>query len=154
MFESATSYGPQSHRVWTTCMGMTGQAILLASVILGSIWFPAALPRPLSPAMWICAPRPQAVAPAVRAETVTAPKMRPLEFVGSRLYEPAHMPAKVVMIEDPPLPPGAGTFGGEEAARTSLALCPAFSPRALPWPHPLRRRFTRPRQRLRRPLRG
>jgi protein TonB len=38
--------------------------------------------------------------------------MRPLQFVDSKLHAPVNIPTRVVTIEDPPLPPGAGVFGG------------------------------------------
>jgi len=74
MFETAVSYGPPSHRVWTTFMGMTGQAILLACAIAIPLWFPAALPRMQAPVTWLTAPElPPAPAPPAAPVVRTAP---------------------------------------------------------------------------------
>ena len=109
MFETAISYGPPSHRMWTTCMGMTGQAILVACAIVIPLWFPAALPRPESLVAWLTAP-PMPVPPVAQQAIVAAPKMLPFQYVGPGLHAPLNIPTRVVMIEDPPLPPGAVAY--------------------------------------------
>ena len=136
MFETAISYGPPSHRVWTTFMGVTGQAILVAGAIAIPLWFPEALPRPEALLLWITAPPQPAQPPAPRAETTAAPKMRPLQFVGTRLQTPVNIPNGVLTIEDPPISPGDLLAAAIEASRAIGDLIgvavPANAPAAAP----------------------
>jgi len=98
-------------------MGVTGQAILVAGAIAIPLWFPEALPRPESLMMWITAPPQPEQPPAPRPEAMAAPKMRPLQYVGSRLQTPVNIPNGVVMIDDPPISAGAMFTTAIEAGR-------------------------------------
>jgi protein TonB len=122
-------------------MGMTGQAMLLACAIVIPLWFPAALPRPQALMLWIAAPGPPPAPPVVRTEAVAAPRMRPLQLADYRLYEPVNIPARAVMIEDPPLPEGANVFAsagsGKDVADLMAGILtpPAQAPAAAPVVH-------------------
>ncbi len=110
MFESATmSCGPASHRVWTTCAGMTGQMLLVACVIVVPMFFPAVLPRPQAVMAWISAPAAPAPVSQPVAGTAVAP---PAQSSGRTIYQPVHIPAEAVLIVDPPPAPGPGAPGG------------------------------------------
>jgi protein TonB len=151
MFETAISYGPPSHRVWTTFIGITGQAILVACAIVIPLWFPAALPRPQSIVAWLSTPLPPPVVPPVApAEAITMPIVRPFQFVGSKLQTPVNIPAGVVTIDDPPIPAGAllaaaidasraiGEFIGVLPPAAALSAAPVAREAAPAAPAPLR----------------
>jgi protein TonB len=115
---------------------MAGQAFLLAAVTVVSLWFPAALPKAQSIAAWITAP-PQPPAPPAHEETIAAPKIRPFQYVNSKLYEPKNIPSAVDLIEDPPIPAGAMVASALEIGRAigDFAvglLTPAATPVAPP----------------------
>ena len=117
MFETAAiSSVPAGARLWSTCVSAAGEAFVLAAVTAISIWSPAALPKPQAVLAWLSAQAPPRQA-AVPAQPVTAPKMRPLQFKGSKLYEPTRIPSSVVTIEDPPIPPGTILAGPLEISR-------------------------------------
>ena len=58
---------------------------------------------------WLTAP-PMPAPPVVPVETVATPKIQPLQYLDNRLRTPVNIPTRVVMIEDPPLPPGAVAY--------------------------------------------
>lgn len=115
MFEQATlDYGPATKRIWNTCMGVTGEAVLVASAVIAPMIWPQVLPRPSAVATWLTAPGPPAApqkpAPAepMRAATVKRP---PLQITEAGVYLPRFIPLRPVLIEEPPLT-GPATGGG------------------------------------------
>jgi protein TonB len=116
MFDAlALSGGPAGKRVWTTCVGMTAEAALVAAAVVIPMAFPNALPKLLSPVAWISAP---AVAPRVEPAAVPRPapaRLSATQMHGGVLYQPSVFPAKPLIIEDAPgylLPAVAGAIPG------------------------------------------
>lgn len=113
MFETATMpSGPMSHRVWTTCAGMTGQMLLVACMIVVPMFFPAVLPRPRAVMAWISAPTAPAPPPVSQPATEMTAVAPPVQSSGRTIYQPVHIPAAAVPIVDPPPAPGPGAPGG------------------------------------------
>jgi protein TonB len=116
MFEQATlSNGPQGKRVWSTFIGMTGEAVLVGFAILAPMIWPEVLPK-LQSAVWILPPVPPPAPPAgdvmvrPRTQNVSHPQF---QLQDSVLRAPSHIPQKPMMIEDPPdIGPSFGVPGG------------------------------------------
>jgi protein TonB len=111
MFDTlAFSDGPAGKRVWTTCLGMTAEAVLVATAVVIPIAFPTALPKLLTPVVWI---GPPAVAPRVEPAAVSRPapaRLSATQMSGRVVYQPGSFPAKAQIIEDAPgdfAPPAA-----------------------------------------------
>lgn len=112
MFETAAiPYGHASNRMWTTCMGMTGQAAAVAIAILVPLVSPSVLPR-VESFIGIEAPaplsRPETRVEGIRVERVARPEF---QMRGEHtVMEPGRVPDEVVRIVEGPLPPGAERF--------------------------------------------
>jgi periplasmic protein TonB len=113
MFEQAVlSSGPAAKRVWTTSIGLVGQAVAVGSLVLLSVVWPQALPiatiltkleAPGPP------PAPQPPGPQVRPRgPVTHPFMQ-IHNGGLVAPTPDRVPAQAQIIDDPPLAPGGPT---------------------------------------------
>lgn len=119
MFETAVvGHGPVGNRIWSTCIGMTGECLLIAAAVLLPLMHPEVITKTQT-FIGIFTPP---TAPPRRAElpkTDNAAVARPLTptVAGNRVYEPGRMPAKAMMIEDPPLAvaPEVGVAGGTGA---------------------------------------
>ena len=113
MFEQTMlAGGPLSTRLWTTCAGITGQAILVGATLLVPLIWPAALPQIQS---YI------GIVPAGSATAAPAPgpTVRPkgtvrIDQVIRPIWIPSHFPARpAIIVDDPPdLPSGGGVPGG------------------------------------------
>jgi periplasmic protein TonB len=110
MFETAVlNYGPSGNRVWAACLGMTGQALMVGVAIVIPMIFPEALPMREAISGIFLAPTPpppphvEIVSVKIARDFVTQPRLDP-----NILVEPAKIPAKVDMREDPPAPPDVG----------------------------------------------
>jgi periplasmic protein TonB len=115
MFETAVlSYGPASKRVWATCMGMTGQMLLVGTAILVPLLFPTALPKPQMFGIGLIAPAPPPPPPGPGLMAARKPALRPFLVQDGKLYEPAKVPEHVTMIDEerPTAAPGFGVIGG------------------------------------------
>jgi len=104
MFEQSTLCGgPLSTRLWSTCAGMTGQAILVGVTLLVPLVWPAALPQ-IQSYMSIVAPGPPVPAPPPPTAGATVrPRgsVRPLP--STALTVPLRIPDHVAhIVEDPP----------------------------------------------------
>src|SRR6266540_4261650 len=104
MFETATlSYGPSGKRVWTTAMGFTGQALLVACALLAPMISPQVLPR----VTWLTtltAPGPPPGPPPPREASVphtgrVVPMIR-----ATGIFEPPSIPNHVTTIVDEEMP--------------------------------------------------
>jgi len=103
MFETAAiPYGSAGKRLWTACLGMTGQTALVGLAILIPMLHPSVLPRPQALMTWLEAPLPPPPPPAQDGPVVGRAKPRPTQIVNAGLTLPTRIPARVVMIEDPP----------------------------------------------------
>src|SRR5947208_13274936 len=100
MFETAVlSQGPQTKRVWTTCLGFTGQALLIGGMLVGPLIWPQALPNLLR-VVSISAPRgPER--PQVAEPPRFVPRTPGLVARVTRLFtEPRMVPAAIPVIND------------------------------------------------------
>src|ERR1043166_8760336 len=102
MFEQATlSAGPAARRIWSTCLGVTGQALVISGMILTPMIWPEILPKAQTfLAGPIIAPPP--TGPAVRPRgSATSPRpifQRPTSAV---FREPSAVPVRVQMLDEP-----------------------------------------------------
>jgi protein TonB len=110
MFETATlSYGPDTKRVWTTAMGMTGQAVLIGCAVLAPMISPQTLGRAfLVTALVAPGAPPPPPPPGLKVEP------RPSHALATRvlpnsLIMPASVPLVTRIIVDPPEAFSAGT---------------------------------------------
>ncbi len=130
MFETATlSYGPSGKRVWTTAMGFTGQALLVACALLAPMISPQALPR----VTWLVSlapPGPPPPPPRPMEEMATTRNMASTSQIhAGKLFEPTKIPvtAQILVDPEPVLPSGppgvpGGLGSGREGTGTSSIL--------------------------------
>lgn len=123
MFEQAVLANP-AKRVWSTCAGMTAQAMLVLAACLVPIISPDVLPR-AQMLVSLVAPgpptRPEPPAPPREPVRVVPTRMYPP--VGSALLLPVNPPAHAERIEDPPAyfsGPGSGFMPGSGGPTNSL----------------------------------
>jgi protein TonB len=120
MFETATlSYGPSGKRVWTTAMGFTGQALMVACALLAPMISPQVLPR----VTWLVSlapPGPPPPPPLPPGEAVTRTSANTSQIHGGKIFEPTKIPPKALILteDEPPLfssaaPDGTGVIGGQ-----------------------------------------
>ena len=109
MFETAVlTDGNESKRVWATCMGFTGQTLLVACAVVAPMIWPQAIPK----VAWVMSlapptPPPAPPPPGPKVDPVRTTKFHP-QFNGGVLTGPIHIPEKILMIEDPPDVVGSG----------------------------------------------
>src|ERR1051325_1946294 len=120
MFETAAlSSGPSSKRLWSTCIGVTGEVLLLGCAVLVPVLSPQVLPRAMFVTMLAppgVPPPPPAPGPMVRPRSArTTPR---LTLTG--LVEPSTIPPTTPRIIDGPEPVAAiGIPGGIETGLSS-----------------------------------
>jgi protein TonB len=111
MFETATlSYGPSGKRVWTTAMGFTGQALLVAGALLAPLISPPLLPR----VAWITTlapPGPPPPPPPVVEHVVPRTHAVVSQVVGDRIYIPRVIPPHPMILPEAEAPPVSGVAG-------------------------------------------
>lgn len=98
MFEQSVIAGsPKGKRVWTTCVGVTGQALLVTGMVVAPMLWPQVMP-PASFVMLV--PHTQAGRPAKEQTAVKrqAP-LAPRKQLQVGLYQPA-VPAKIQLVND------------------------------------------------------
>jgi protein TonB len=103
MFETAVLTNP-SKRVWSTCAGMTAQALLVLAVGLAPVIRPDVLPRARMLISLVAPGAPERPAPAapLHHEVVRVAPARPFHLVDGRLQLPGAPPPHAERIEDPP----------------------------------------------------
>jgi protein TonB len=116
MFELETvSSGFAAKRLWSTCVGLTGEALLLACAALAPLVSPQALPHSRAILAWLrpAAPPPPPAAGNAAKPRPARPPVERLQTVPGRLIAPATIPAKAAVIVDEPLESsGYGVPGG------------------------------------------
>ena len=109
MFEQATLTSvPASKRVWTTLLGIAGQALLVTFAIVAPMLFPQALPRAAAMAINLVAPVPPP--PPVKRDVVRrAAVVTRLPRTAGPVYEPPAVPQHPpsIVVDEPP----AANFG-------------------------------------------
>ncbi len=104
MFETAAiPYGSASKRLWTACLGMTGQTALVGLAILIPMLHPSVLPPPQALMTWLEAPVPPPPPPAPEGPAAVHVKPRPTQIMNGALIAPIQIPERAIMIEDPPV---------------------------------------------------
>jgi protein TonB len=116
MFEQeALAGGFATKRLWSTCLGLSGEALLLVCAALAPLVSPQALPHPQAIMAWLLpmAPAPPPAAGNAGKPRPARPPVERLQSVAGRLTAPATMPATAAAIVDEPLAaPGYGVPGG------------------------------------------
>jgi protein TonB len=131
MFEQTLLAGsPPSTRLWSTCAGITGQAILVGATLLVPLIWPAALPQ-IQSYINIVAPGPPPPPPPPPSQGATVrPRGEVRPFHPAAITIPVLIPDRVLhIVEDPPeigptnsrigVPGGTGA-GGEDAIVGSI----------------------------------
>jgi protein TonB len=159
MFETAAvGYGPVGNRIWSTCIGMTGECLLIAAAVVFPLMHPEVITKTQTFIGVFTPPTPPPALPERPKTDADAAATRPLTptATGNRVYEPTSMPPKAMMIADPPLAVatdvgvvgGTGSPGGgagpvgilrdilDEAARIPVPRAPAAARPAAPGPAP------------------
>jgi protein TonB len=116
MFEQeALAGGFVTKRLWSTCAGLTGEALLLACAALAPLVSPQALPHSRAIMAWLLPvepPPPPAAGNAAKPRPARPPVER-LQTVPGHLTEPTTMPPTPAVIVDEPLETSAyGVPGG------------------------------------------
>jgi protein TonB len=116
MFEQSTlPSGPASKRLWATCLGVTGEALLVGFAMLAPMLWPQVLPRTmLITSLLPPVPRGHPKPDVERVPTTQAVVHRTPVIRNSAIYEPPRIPDKVVILVDPPTQVawGPGVAGG------------------------------------------
>jgi protein TonB len=103
-------------RLWSTCVGLTGEALLLACAALAPLVSPQALPHSRAIMAWLLPATPPPPPPAAGNAAKARPERPPVERLQSvpgRLVAPATIPQKAAVIIDEPLgSPEYGVPGG------------------------------------------
>lgn len=114
MFEQATLTAvPAASRLWTTCAGVTGQALIVGSMLLAPLISPAVLPQ-LQSYVTLTAPGPPPPPPPPPGEITVRPRSaRTIPFqVTKGLVLPRFIPDRAATIEEPPEIGDPGGRGG------------------------------------------
>lgn len=112
MFEQSTlPSGPASKRLWATCVGITGEALLVAFAILAPMLWPQVLPRTtlftsLLPPVPQGRPKPAEDRPHTTQARV--PRLNVVHHCG--FYAPTSYPDKPVILVDPPTEVASGPW--------------------------------------------
>ncbi len=113
MFEQATlSPAPVSTRLWSTCAGVTGQALIVGCMLLAPLIWPQVLPQ-LQSYVTLTAPGPPPPPPPPPSGNMTVVPRHIATRVCS-VCMPVRIPDHVTMLsEDPPeISSGSGVSGG------------------------------------------
>jgi protein TonB len=103
MFETAVLTNP-SKRVWSTCAGMTAQALLVLAVGLAPVIWPDVLPGARMLVSLTAPGAPEKPAPAEpHRQTTHVAAVRPFQFVDNTLRLPARVPTHPAILDDPPV---------------------------------------------------
>lgn len=125
MFEQAVLANP-AKRVWSTCAGMTAQALLVLAACLAPVVWPDVLPRAQMLVSLVAPGAPMRQEPAeARGQPERAVRARPFQAVNDVLTLPTTPPAHAERIDDPPADvsniPGGGALRGEGDGSNLLA---------------------------------
>jgi protein TonB len=116
MFEQeALAGGFATKRLWSTCLGFTGEALLVACAALAPLVSPQALPHSRAIMAWLLpmAPPPPPAAGNVAKPRPARPPVERLQTVPGRLTAPTTIPPTAAVIVDEPLETsGYGVPGG------------------------------------------
>lgn len=110
MFETATlTAAPASTRLWSTCAGVTGQALIVGCMLLAPLISPAVLPN-LRSYVLLAAPGPPPPPPPV-GEVTVQPRFTRITRTFCLLCAPVKVPDRIEIVKDD-LPPVTGAAVG------------------------------------------
>ncbi len=142
MFEQAVFANP-SKRVWSTCAGMTAQALLVLAACLAPVVSPDVLPRAQMLVSLVAPGAPTRPQPAEQPRQIArAVAVRPFQPTTGVLTSPAAAPAHAQRIEDAPADlssPGGGFLpwsGGPPNGLLTHLLNPSPAVPVRPQPKP------------------
>jgi protein TonB len=102
MFEQAIlSNGRPAKRVWTTCLGITGQAFVVTAMILTPMIWPQVLPKAQTFLVGPLLAPPLPPGPVVRPRPPQGSPRRPSEIRYAILREPTRIPTHVLITDEP-----------------------------------------------------
>lgn len=105
MFETAIlSAGPQTKRVWTTLLGIGGQALLVTGLVLVPLCFPQSIPKVVWSIMTV-APPPPLPPPVPVAQVIPRMRVAPTRIFDNVFRAPIAVPQKVEIYNDLDNPP-------------------------------------------------
>ncbi|MGA2039922.1 MAG: energy transducer TonB [Bryobacteraceae bacterium] len=145
MFETAVLTNP-SKRVWTTCAGVTAQALLVLAACLAPVVWPDILPRAQMLVSLVAPGAPERQEQPVAPSRQTARVVRPFEMKDGILRLPANAPLHPAILDDPPtdvssIPSGGLLAGSGEGPgyllRSILSVVPAVHVRPQEKPAPV-----------------
>jgi protein TonB len=142
MFEQeALAGGFATKRLWNTCLGLSGEALLLACAALAPLVSPQALPHSRAIMAWILPvepPPPPAAGTAAKPRPARPPVER-LQTVPGQIVAPSTIPPIAAVIVDEPLetsgygvPGGIGTGERNGVPGGMLPSTPDLAPPAPP----------------------
>jgi len=144
MFEQSTiASGPRGKRLWTTCVGLTGEILLVACAILAPIVSPQVLPKVTFSIALVPPSPPPPPAQALAAVRPRTPHPRPTQFNGHALIAPTTVPAEPKIIVDAPIEsdtpgiPGGVPGGSRDGVPGGILpdILTAGTPPVVPQPH-------------------
>src|SRR5215471_11606284 len=118
MFETAIlSNDLTTKRMWATCAGFTGQALLVGCALLIPLLFPQAIPR-VAYVMSIAPPGPPPPPPPPPPTEQLVPRharVIPFQSIDRLVFEPRKIPeVPLMLVEAPEVAAVAGNSGGVE----------------------------------------
>lgn len=132
-------------RFWSTCLGVTAQAALVASLILAPMLWPEALPKlqALLTLLMPPVPLPPPLKAAPAPQRAPAVPRRSIMNLDSTINVPRSIPLKIAMLDEaPPAPGGPGVPGGlSNLLATTFLAPPRPVEKAAPAPEPARLRI-------------
>jgi periplasmic protein TonB len=112
MFESATlTAAPASTRLWSTCAGISGQALIVGCMLLAPLIWPAVLPN-LRESIMLVAPGPPPAPPPPPGEFTVRPKAQVTRVFNCTVCAPAAVPKTIAVVNDIDDPPPAVSSDG------------------------------------------
>jgi len=122
MFEQSTlPSGPASKRLWATCLGFTGEALLVGFAILAPMLWPQVLPRTTLITSLLPPVPPGRPKPVEDRPQPAQARVRPtVPFRTGVIVEPTRYPDKPVILMDPPTQVASGSYvigGGTEGTQ-------------------------------------
>jgi protein TonB len=103
MFENVMlAGGAKGKRVWTTCVGATGQVLLVAGMAMVPMLWPEALPPAVFTMLMPTAPRGEGAKakPETKPEVRVAPTTKPVRVATNVLIQPPIVPPTIQIVTD------------------------------------------------------
>jgi len=124
MFETAILNNSDApRRVWTTGMGITGQALLVLGAVLVPIVSPQVLPQAHLLGSIFAPTAPEPPNPIFPDRPIHVTPTHPFQSIGAHITRPVNIPPRVLDFVDPPnAGPDIGRIGAAATGPTSIGL--------------------------------